>query len=143
MEFDHPFFPLCVLRASVVNSAFRGLPLSNAELKRILFVEEQRRFGVDVGCAANRRDDLLALATVAADELAAKNAFLNPRLAFGQFAVGSQAGELGARAGAAGRTIVCLAGAKHEVAAVRRLIVRRAEQLDMVDFFAAGARDSF
>ena len=68
----------------------------------------------------------------AADERAADDAFLHPRLTFRQFAVGGQAGEFGAGARAAGRSIVSFAGAQHEIPRMRARRFRRPEQLDMV-----------
>ncbi|MCY1532882.1 hypothetical protein D9M68_681780 [compost metagenome] len=92
-----------------------------------------------MGAAANGGDDALALPLEAAFELAADHAGLAPGLAFGQFAVGGEAGQLGAGAGAAGRAVVGLARAEHEVAAVGVRVV--GEQLDMVDRPAVFATD--
>src|SRR5207244_13342260 len=73
---------------------------------------------------------------------AADDALLPPDLALAQLAVGHQAGELGAGAGAAGRTVIRPAGAEHEVAAVGRPIARRAEQLDVVDLLPLSASNA-
>ena len=51
-------------------------------------------------------------------EDAADDAFLTPDFAGLQFAVGIEAGELGAGAGAAGRAVVGFAGAEDEVSAI-------------------------
>ena len=59
-----------------------------------------------------------------------------------KLAVGAQARELGAGAGAAGRAVVGLAGAKHEVLAVGARHAGWPEELDMVDLGPVGARDS-
>ena len=59
-----------------------------------------------------------------------------------QLAVGGQARELRARAGAARRAVVRLAGAEDEVAAVVRGVARRAEQFDVVDLGAVRAGDA-
>ena len=59
-----------------------------------------------------------------------------------ELAVGDQAGELGAGAGAAGRAVVGLAGAEDEVPAVGPGRVGRAEQLDVVDLAAVRAGDA-
>src|SRR5581483_7530909 len=66
-------------------------------------------------------------------EAAAEDAFLHPRLALGELAVGGEAGELRARAGAAGRAVVRLARAEHEVTRLRAGGNSGAEQLDVVD----------
>ena len=50
-----------------------------------------------------------------------------------ELAVGSQAGELGARAGSARRAVVGFARAKHEVLAVGAGDRGRAEELDVID----------
>ncbi len=73
-------------------------------------------------------------------ELAAGDAGLTPDLTGGQLAVGRQASQLGAGAGAAGRTIISLAGAEHEVAAVGVRVL--GEQLDMIDLSTILAGDA-
>ena len=74
-------------------------------------------------------------------EDAADDAFLPPDLSRRELAVSGQARELGARPGAAGGTVVGLAGAEHEVLAVgaRR---GRPEELDVIDLAAVRARDA-
>ena len=57
-----------------------------------------------------------------------------------ELAVGAQAGELGAGAGAAGGAVVGLARAEHEVLAVGAGHAGRAEELDMVDLAAVRSR---
>jgi hypothetical protein len=68
----------------------------------------------------------------ASGEAAAENALLHPRGAFGQLAVGGEAGELGAGARAAGRAVVRLARAQHVVPALRARHGRRREQLHVI-----------
>ena len=85
-------------------------------------------------CAVHNRDR--------AFEDAADDALLPPDLARAQLAVGGQAGQLGAGAGAARRAVVGLAGAEHEVPAVGAGRGRRAEQLDVVDLAAVRAGDA-
>src|SRR5690606_16764823 len=98
-------------------------------------------FAADVGAAAQGRDDLAVLARfVAGLELAANDTGLAPDLSRREFAVGGQAGQFGAGAGAAGRAVVGLAGAEHEVAAVGVLV--GAEKLDVVDAPIAPASDA-
>src|SRR5262249_15267384 len=100
--------------------------------ERVPRIDQQRRFAVDVGLAADARDDAAALAgPIARLEDAADDALLFPDLTRRQFAVGGEAGELGAGAGAARRAVVGQAGAEDEVAAVRER--RGAEQLDVID----------
>src|SRR5690606_2537574 len=95
----------------------------------------------DVRAAADGGDDAAAFGVlVAALELAADHTGLAPQLARLQLAVGRQAGQLGAGAGAAGRAVVGLAGAQHEVAAVGLGVV--GEQLDVVDQAAVLAADA-
>ena len=73
-------------------------------------------------------------------EAAADHALLHPGRAGREVAVGGQAGQLGAGAGAAGRAVVGLAGAQHEVARVGA--GRRREQLDVVDLRAVRPGDA-
>src|SRR5688572_14467086 len=104
--------------------------------KRIAIVEDERRLGGDVRGAGNARRDLAARAVepfVRSLEAAADDALLHPGLAFGELAVRGEAGELRARAGAAGRAIVGLAGAQDEVACLGARRSGRPEELDMVD----------
>ena len=74
----------------------------------------------------------------AADEHAAGDALLPPDLARAQLPVGVEAGELRARAGAAGRAIVGIARAEHEASAVRDSRRRGPEQLDVIHLRARG-----
>src|SRR5689334_20357985 len=90
--------------------------------------------------AGDRRRDLTFHAivpVVGTRERAADQTLLYPRRALGEFAVGGEAGELRARAGAAGRAVVGFAGAKDEVAAVNADGWRRGEQLHVVDLGVA------
>src|SRR4030095_6396589 len=68
-----------------------------------------------------------------AGERAAEYAFLYPRIALADLAVGGEAGELGTRARAARRAIVGLARAHDEVARIRFRGARRREELDVID----------
>src|SRR5215469_18612344 len=78
----------------------------------------------------------------AAFKHAADDALLPPHLALAQFAVGIQAGELGAGACAAGRAVISFARAEHEVFAVHPGDFGWTEQLDVVDLVAMVAGDS-
>src|SRR5262245_8679262 len=109
--------------------------LTDPPAERIALVEHQRRLGRDVRAARDARRNLAGGTVepiVRGLEAAADDAFLHPRLARRELAVGREAGELRARAGAAGRAVVGLSRAKDEVARARR---RRGgpEQLDVID----------
>src|SRR5690349_15548543 len=85
-------------------------------------------------CAGDDRLDFATLAvqpTECAGKFATENTLLNPRRALGQFAVGGEARELGARAGAARRTVVSLAGTEDKIVRVAA-ILRRAEEFDVI-----------
>ena len=69
----------------------------------------------------------------AAFEDAAHDALLPPDFAGRELAVGVEAGQLGAGAGAAGRAVVGLAGAEHEILAIGAGRVWRTEEFDVVD----------
>jgi hypothetical protein len=73
---------------------------------------------------------------IAAEEATADDALLDPRRARRQGAFGREAGELGARPGAARRTIVSAAGAQNEVAAVGATGRPADEKLNMINFAA-------
>src|SRR5690606_28573379 len=95
----------------------------DAPLKGIIVLENQGGFAADAGASAQGRDDLAVLTRfVAGLELAANDTGLAPDLSRRELAVGGQAGQFGAGAGAAGRAVVGLAGAEHEVAAVGLLV---------------------
>src|SRR5271163_405774 len=64
--------------------------LMETPTKRIVFIQEQRGFSVNVGGAGDGGNDFVALAAVGSRELAANDAFLNPRIALGQFTVGGK-----------------------------------------------------
>src|SRR4051794_24512144 len=111
----------------------------DAHGERVLGVEEERGLGVDVGRAADARMDPAVNDPRRSLEDAADDALLPPDLARGERAVGHQAGDLRAGAGAAGGAVVRLARAEDEVLAVRPRIARRAVQLDVVDLAAVVA----
>src|SRR5436190_18401796 len=99
----------------------RPVTSGNAPAERVALVDQQRSFGGDIGGAGDRRgnpasgpvDPLVRRAKPAADD-----ALLHPARAFGELAVRGEAGELGARSGAARRAVICLAGTEHEIAGV-------------------------
>src|SRR2546426_2121610 len=87
-----------------------------------------------------RQHRAIAAPAVRGLEHAADHALLPPHGAGRKLAVGRQAGQLGAGAGAAGRAVVGLAGTEHEAAAVG--VWRRREELDVVDLGAVAAGDA-
>ena len=114
----------------------------NAHAEWIARVEDQVRVRVDERRALDARVDLPVAYLNTAFKHAADDAFLSPHLAFAQLAVGIQAGQLGAGAGAAWRSVVRLAGAQDEIPAVDSGLLRRTEQLDVVDLLAIRACDA-
>lgn len=96
-------------------------------------VEEEGGFGVDEGGAGNAgKDDAVAWGVSGLEE-AADEAFLEPDLAGGEFAIGGEAGEFGAGASAAGGAVIGFAGAEDEVAAIGAREGGRAEDFDVID----------
>src|SRR4029078_3284172 len=99
-----------------------------------LRVDERRTFDCRVNFAAGvmaRADD--------AFKYAADNALLPPDLLFPQFAVGIQASQCSACAGAARAAVVGFASTKHQIPAVHAVEWRRPEQLDVVDLLPVRA----
>src|SRR4030095_5127140 len=110
--------------------------LPDAPAVRIVVVEMQRRFGVDVRPARDGRHDAAALAVepaIAGAEGAADDALLHPALAFRELAVGGEARELRARPRTARRAVVRLARTQHEAARACAARARCAEELDVID----------
>src|SRR3954453_15646983 len=105
-------------------------------------IEDQRSFGVDVGRAPDPGIDPSFADLDRAFKQASHDALLPPGFPFAELALGDQAGELGARAGPARRTIVCLPGAEDEAPAVGRRVHGWAEQFDMVDLATVVAREA-
>src|SRR5829696_2460494 len=90
----------------------------DTETKRIICIEDQIDLRCNVCGAADDRNYFLVLDTNPTLKNSSRNALLPPYLAFRKFPVRVKAGELCARTGSAGRTIILDAGAEHEVAAV-------------------------
>src|SRR5208283_5016696 len=107
----------------------------------VAFVQNQAPFGGYESRAADKRPQLAVTLLDVALEKAADDALLPVGLAGLEQPIGPQAGHFGAGARAAGRTVVGLAGAQHEVAA-GRIGRGLGEQLDVVDLAAAGAMDA-
>ncbi len=114
---------------------------ANAVAEGVALVEDQIGLGVDVRFARDFGVELVAFDEPRSLEDAADDALLAPDLARLEFAVGVEARELGAGAGAAGRAVVRLAGAEDEVLAVGAGRGGRSEQLDVVDLAAIGPGD--
>src|ERR1051326_3744522 len=110
--------------------------------ERIVFVEQKVRFRIDIGGARDLGINQPVFHRDRSFENAADDALLTPYLAGLQLAVGIEARELRAGAGAAGRAVVRAAGAEHEILAVRAGIGRRTEQLDVVDFAPVRSTDA-
>src|SRR5690349_6153206 len=95
---------------------------ANAPTERALIVQEQLALGVDKCSPCNHGSDFSRLA-INPFEPAAKScpddAFLDPGLAFGQFAIGSQASQLGAGTCPARRAVVCFARAQNKASRLR------------------------
>src|SRR5947208_9016048 len=83
----------------------------NTPAERIAFVEDQRRLGIDVRAAANRRDDRIADNVHVSFEQAADDALLPPDFSRREFAVGVETRHLRARAGSTWRSVVRFSGA--------------------------------
>src|SRR5919197_4716296 len=109
---------------------------ADAPTKWIALIEEQAPFEGDEGRPCNARPDARALTDVRGLETAADDALLHPYLSGRELAIRGQAGNLRAGSRATGRPIVRLAGAEHEIAAVRAIRAGSAE-LDVVDERAA------
>src|SRR5690349_1641005 len=93
----------------------RGLAMSaDTPAKRVGPVQQQDALAAHMRSARDRRNDFVTVATVAAAKHAADDALLHPLRTLGQFARRRETRELGARAGATGRTIVGLARAEDE-----------------------------
>lgn len=107
--------------------------------------EDQRAFRRDRCGAADSGQDGAGVAVfplIGAGEDGAKDAFLPPCVAGLECAVGGEAGELGAGAGAAGGAVVGFAGAEDEVAAVVCGLKCGAEDFDVIDFGSVGSGDA-
>src|SRR5262249_51231679 len=88
------------------------------------------------------RHDAVASPAVAALEDAADDALLPPNLPLRQHAIGRQARQPGAGAGAARRAVIRLPRTQHEVPAVVGRVERWATQLDVIDVTGLGPRDA-
>ena len=91
---------------------------ADAHAERVVRIEHQRRLGGDVGRAGDARDDLAVHDRAPCPRRRCRRCSPAARPRLAQLAVGDEAGELGAGAGAARRAVVGLAGTEDEVAAV-------------------------
>ena len=115
-----------------------------AVAERIPRIPDQGVVATDERFARDAGNDLaVGTATVVRHEPRADEAFLHPVLAGLQSGICRQACELRAGSRAAGRTVIGIPGAKHEVPCVRVRRNRWTEQLDMVDLRAVATRDTF
>src|ERR1041384_6746442 len=67
----------------------------------------------------------------------ADDTFLAPHVALAEFPISKKTRELCARAGAARRTVVSIAGTQHEVLTIDTGQWRRRKQLDVIDLVSA------
>jgi len=116
--------------------------LRDAQAEWVGRVKEQLSFGCDVGRSGNGWNQACAFQRDGAGEDGAEDTFLTPECPKLELAVGDEAGEFGAGAGAAGGAVVGFAGAEDEVAAVIGGVVGDGEELDVVDFGAVCAGDA-
>src|SRR5688572_24004389 len=99
----------------------RPLTSADAPAERIALVDQQRALGGNVGGARDHRRNAPGRAVdpaIGGAKAAADDALLDPARTFGELAIGGEAGELGAGAGAARRAVVGFAGAEDEIAGV-------------------------
>src|SRR5581483_3519868 len=115
---------------------------ANPVAEGVVLAENQIALRVHVGVSRDFGINFSVLHVDRPFEDAADHALLPPDLARLELAVGIQTGQLGARSGAAWRTVVRLAGAQYEVLAVRSRARRMAEQLDVVDLPPVAAPDA-
>src|SRR5712691_898694 len=116
--------------------------LLDSPAERIALVDDQRRFGRDVGGAADGRQDRAIDDVHRSIEGCADDTLLTPRLAFCEQSVFEQAGKLGARARPAWRTAIRISGAEDEVSAVGVATFRWSEESHLMDRLPGRARDS-
>src|SRR5262249_53527786 len=115
---------------------------SDAIDEGVALVEDEVGLGIDVGGAGDLGIDAAIFDRDATFKDGAHDAFLTPRLAGLEFAVGVKARELGAGTGAARRTVVRLARTENEALAIGAGSGRRSEQLDVIDVAAMRAGDA-
>ena len=124
-----------------MNANLRGQP--HPICKRVRGIAQQGSFCYDKGPATDARNDLARLtASVVRRKSTANDAFLNPYFSRLELLISSQTGQLGAGAGATGRTVVRAARTQDKVAAIRTGIHRRAKKFDVVDLRATLSTDS-
>src|SRR5579864_6116585 len=115
---------------------------SNPHAKGILRIENQFGLCVYKGGAFDTGMHFALSDRNAAFEHTPDDTLLFPNLALANFSIGVEAGQLGAGAGAAWRTIIGLAGTEHEILTVDRGQTRRTKEFDVVDFLISGSGDS-
>src|SRR5688500_17151126 len=100
---------------------------ANSPAEGVARVQQQHGFRRYVGLAGDNRNHSILRNLEGAFEHASDDTLLPPDLPWLHLAVLIQAGEFGAGPRAAGRAIVSLPGAEHEVLAVHSLGIRRTE----------------
>src|ERR1017187_1338567 len=114
----------------------------DAVTERIALVENQLGIRIHVRGAGDLGIDLAIHDGNRPFEDAADDALLTPDLAGQQFAIGVEAGQLGAGSGAAGRAVVGFTGTEHEVLAIGAGSGGFSEELDVIDLAAIRAGDA-
>lgn len=109
--------------------------------KGIFGVKNQICLGCNEGGTPDAWQDLSVFDGNASLENTSYNALLPPNLTRSQLAVGVKASQLCAGAGAAGRTIVGLAGAEHEILAVNAGQFGIGEEFHVIDLLPIQPRD--
>src|SRR5699024_5254443 len=110
--------------------------------ERVFVLHDEGAARGDVGVAGDNREHAAPGGSATAFEDAAEDAFLLPHCAGVQLAVGHQAGQLGAGAGAARRPVPDQPGAEDESARVDAVGGTGGGQFDVVDFCTFGAADA-
>ena len=129
------------MREPFTGSTARGSACLYPHLKWVTRVEYECRFGVHEGGARDAGDDLGSGLAVRALEDTAKDALLSPDLSRVEFAIGSEAGELGTRTSPTWGAVVGTARAEDEISAVVRGVTGRAKEIDVVDLAAVLTSD--
>src|SRR4051812_22206226 len=106
----------------------------NPPAKGIGRIENESGLGINESTALDRGNYFVPRERDTALKDAAHDALLAPNLAGLELLVCIEAGELRAGAGPAGRAIVSLAGAQHEVSRVASRCCCRAEEFHMINF---------
>src|ERR1700734_1118894 len=107
---------------------------ANAPTEGVAGIENELRLRSDESASRDAGQQLSLAEREACFEDTTDHAFLAPSLAGCEKAIGIQAGQLGAGAGAAGRAVVFLPWTEHEVPGVKAGSLRGTVELDVIDF---------